>query len=259
MLRKLMKHEFRATGRIMGPLYLVLLVISVCANGSVRILDTSTSRFLNIVSGVILFLLVAGIMAVCIVTLVLMVNRFRTNLLGDEGYVTLTLPASVHQQIWAKILVSVVWGLASLLAVLVSLAIVTFRVQDVADLLRFARYYLSQLTAYYAINGTAFVLEALALFFVSYTAGCLEFYAAMAVGHSFPNHKSLLSVVFFVVFLIALQIVGMTGLLNFPDLHFGGAAAIHAFMGLSIGAAAVVGAVFYWITAVFLKKHLNLE
>ena len=29
MLRKLLKHEFRATGRIMGPLYLVLLATSL--------------------------------------------------------------------------------------------------------------------------------------------------------------------------------------------------------------------------------------
>ena len=27
MLRKLLKHEFRATARIMGPLYLVLLAV----------------------------------------------------------------------------------------------------------------------------------------------------------------------------------------------------------------------------------------
>ena len=41
MLRKLIKHEFRATGRVMLPLFLVLLVTSVGANFSVRgMLDT---------------------------------------------------------------------------------------------------------------------------------------------------------------------------------------------------------------------------
>ena len=41
MLRKLIKHEFRATGRVMLPLFLILLVTSVGANLSVRgMLDT---------------------------------------------------------------------------------------------------------------------------------------------------------------------------------------------------------------------------
>ena len=37
MLRKLLKHEFRATGRIMLPLYLVLLATAVGANVSGQI------------------------------------------------------------------------------------------------------------------------------------------------------------------------------------------------------------------------------
>ena len=36
MLRKLVKHEFRATGRVMLPMYLILLVTAVGANISGR-------------------------------------------------------------------------------------------------------------------------------------------------------------------------------------------------------------------------------
>ena len=36
MLRKLLKHEFRATGRIMLPLYLVVILTAVFANFSIR-------------------------------------------------------------------------------------------------------------------------------------------------------------------------------------------------------------------------------
>ena len=36
MLRKLLKHEFRATGRIMLPLFGILLLVSVGANFSSR-------------------------------------------------------------------------------------------------------------------------------------------------------------------------------------------------------------------------------
>ena len=54
------------------------------------------------------------------------------------------------------------------------------------------------------------------------------FYAAMAVGHSFAKHKTLLSVVFFFAFFIALQFLGLTSAFSFDGFSFGGAPAVHA-------------------------------
>jgi len=260
MLSKLLKHEFRATARVMGPLYLVLLVLSLCANGSIRLLDNRTSAFLNIMGGLVLFLYGACIAAVCIITLVLMINRFRTNLLGDEGYVMFTLPASVHQQVWAKLIVSVVWFAASAVAVCLAALIAVFHVEYVAHMVVWAQQILQNITAYYAVNGTMMILETIVLCAVSAATCCLMFYAAMAIGHSFANHKTLLSVAFYVLFLVVLQVCGLTSAFNCNfDLHIAGAAAIHAFMGMSIAASAVTGAIFYVITTQMLKKHLNLE
>ena len=46
MLRKLLKHEFRATARIMLPLYLVLLVTAVGANITTQGLSNSSYQIL---------------------------------------------------------------------------------------------------------------------------------------------------------------------------------------------------------------------
>ena len=40
MQTKLLKHEFRATARIMGPLYLVLLAVALGFNFSARLMDS---------------------------------------------------------------------------------------------------------------------------------------------------------------------------------------------------------------------------
>ena len=109
MLRKLMKHEFRATGRVMGPLFGLLLIAAIAARFSVGVLLESSARFLNLLGGLFTTAFVIAIVGVCVMSLVLMINRFRTNLLGDEGYIMFTLPASVHQQIWSKLIVSTVW------------------------------------------------------------------------------------------------------------------------------------------------------
>lgn len=270
MLGKLMKHEFRATGRVMGPLYLTLLLLAAGANGSVRLLSSTRNRFLTAMGGVELFAFGLVIVALCVMTLVVMINRFRTNLLGDEGYVTLTLPASVHEQVWAKLIVSTVWAFVSVAAICLAAMIAMFRVAYVNSFVESIRSIMRQMTSYYALNGTAFVLELLALFIVGCFCCCLEFYAAMSVGHSFANHKTLLSVVFFFLFQIVMQVIGTWGLFTtgssgwienlFDRLSpVNGVAAIHALMGFSILATAIIAAVYYFLTTYMLSRHLNLE
>ena len=48
MLGKLLKHEFRATGRTMLPVLGVLTLLVLLANISVRLLDTNSAGFLAV-------------------------------------------------------------------------------------------------------------------------------------------------------------------------------------------------------------------
>lgn len=263
MLGKLLKHEFRATGRIMGPLYLVLLLLAAGANPSVRVLESSASGWLQVLSGLILVAFGIAVAGVCVMSVVLMVNRFRSNLLSDEGYVMFSLPVSVHELIWSKIIVSTLWFAATALSVILCGVIVAFRVNYVADFIAVLRELIQKFTAYYAINGAVFLLEAVTLLFLSGASLCLLFYAAMAVGHSFPNRKTLLSVVFFFVFQFAAQTVGTIAAFALAGFRFDWnpepMQAIHAGMGIGIACALLYGAVFYCVTAYMLKNRLNLE
>lgn len=263
MLKRLLKHEFRATGRIMLPMYLTVLVLSVLANLSVRVLDTSQSTFPRILGGIFLFLFFACIFVVSVMAIVLMVRRFRTNLMSDEGYIMFTLPVSVHQHVWSKIIVSSVWLIVTGLADLLAVALVAFRVGYMTDLAWRLREIFSQISAYYAWNGAAFAVELLVLVFVACAVLCLEFYAAIAVGHSFDRHKILLSVVFFVVFQVIAQILGVAGLMSWSNLDMfwsvhSGMAAVHGAFWVAIGGALVYGTIYYIITVLMLKKRLNL-
>ncbi|MGI5971124.1 MAG: hypothetical protein ACOX7P_05295 [Oscillospiraceae bacterium] len=263
MLVKLLKHEFRSTGRIMWPLYLVLLALSFFTNLSVRQLEDAESKILNILGGIVIAAFSVALVAVCVMSVVLMVYRFRTNLMNAEGYLMFTLPVSVHQLIWSKIIVSVVWFAVSALAVILSGMIAVFRVEYISDFLSLINLLFVQMTAYYAINGAALLAEALVFLFFICAAVCLHFYASIAVGHSFTSHKRLLSVAFFFVFMFAVQLIisvvaaGLDGLNVSWNLK--PVAAVYAAMGLGIVCALVYGAAFYAITAFTLKKRLNLE
>ena len=265
MLRKLMKHEFRATGRVMGPLFGLLLIAALAARFSVGVLLESDARFLNLLGGLFTTAFVIAIVGVCVMSLVLMINRFRTNLLGDEGYIMFTLPASVHQQIWSKLIVSAVWFIATGLAVVAAGFILVAQQGFWLEIRRGFAEIFRHLTAYYAFNGTAFLLELLALIFVGCCVLCLEFYAAMAIGHSFANHKVLYSVLSFLGLQFVMQLlsggilVGTNYDLLAVSLPSDGVLAMHSVMLTVIASTAVFGAVYYVITTMFLKKRLNLE
>lgn len=276
MLRKLMKHEFRATGRIMLPLFLIVLVTAIGANFSTRGLLETDNWFLNMLGGLLVVAFVVAIMAVCIMSMVVMVQRFYKNLLQDEGYVMMTLPVSAHQQVWSKLIVSAVWFAATFLVVCLAGCVMAFDVGLVRDLFDGIRALFRQLTAYYAFNGAAFILELLVLCFVSCCCGCLQFYAALAVGHSRPTHKLAWSALFYFAFQFAMQLItgvamgvfGELGLFDWfadwasnlvMDGRINGMAATHLIMGGMIVVCAVYGVIYYFVTTYFLKKHLNLE
>ena len=107
MLSKLIKHELRASRRIMLPFLGAVLALSVLAGISTTAMEHQVDySWLNVVYGLIIFAFVMGVMAVCVVAVVMMIQRFYKNLLGDEGYVSFTLPATVDEHIFAKLISS---------------------------------------------------------------------------------------------------------------------------------------------------------
>ena len=113
-----------------------------------------------------------------------------------------------------------------------------------------------------------YVIEGVVLLFVYSCSVCLHFYAAMAIGHSFNDHKGLLSVVSFFVLsaamtmlaVVSASITGNSGLFdlvgNIDTLDI--SAATHVMMLIFIAIEMVKAALYYIPTTLCLKKWLNL-
>ena len=270
MLRKLLKHEFRATGRVMLPLYLILLATAVGANFSTRGLLETDFQILDILGGLLVVAFAVAIIAVCVMSMVVMVQRFYKNLLQDEGYVMMTLPVSTHQHIWSKLIVSAVWFALTILIVCLACLIMAADVTVIGEIVSGCQDLFRHVTAYYAINGTAIVAEFLVMCFVGCCAMCLQFYAALAIGHSRPNHKMAWSVLWFFLMQFVMQFLGGMGIMLLDESWFhhlllgwtdniSGMASVHLGMVTVILGEVIYGAVFYILTTWFLKKRLNLE
>ena len=107
MLSKLIKHEFRATSRIMWPVFLGMLALTALMRFSQLLLNGGHIPWLLQLIGVLLVIgFVMGLGALGLAPLVLSAVRWRDHVLKDEGYLTLTLPVSVHELLASKLIVS---------------------------------------------------------------------------------------------------------------------------------------------------------
>ena len=275
MLGKLLKHEFRATGRTMLPVYGAVVLLAVLANVSIRVMDHSVHFLLTVFCGLIVTAFVIGIIAAAIMTLVMMVKRFYSNFLKDEGYLMHTLPVSVHELVWSKMIVSIVWFAATFVVIwLVILLTVMF--QTGTNLAQLFAGFPSWAEIRAAIEqvglrmGDLWMigLEALLGVIVSALFTCLHFYAAMSLGHMFSKDKILLSIVFFVGISIVLSMAttgyGSARVIAFENsdvtpenvqeaLRFG-----KAIIGEMLAVGLVQSAVLYVAAVLGLKKGLNL-
>lgn len=133
MYLKLLRLEAKLTSRIFLPLMGAVMALSGLAMAAVQLagpdaliitggpLDTGSAphnRLVSTLCGLLAlgaFLSMVGLM---ITAVVVTIQRFYKNLLGDEGYLMFALPATPAQHLAAKLTVSVGWTFASLVLVL---------------------------------------------------------------------------------------------------------------------------------------------
>lgn len=271
MLGKLIKHEFRATGRILLPVYLVMLLTAALVRGFQVLTEQTAGEFMRALAVLSVLLFSAAVFGGSILAFVLMIYRFYKNLMTDEGYLMFTLPVTTGQLIWSKMIVSAVWLLATAAMDVLSMFISVFDSAAWRDIFQLPGLLWQQLREY-AGNLGLIPAELVVLVLLAALVCFLKFYAAIALGHSFTNRKMLLSVAFFAAFSVVEQIAASAGLIAFasvgiPRSWLHGAvgtmdyyaASAQLALGGAILAVVLYGAVYYAVTYLSLKKRLNLQ
>ena len=126
MLNKLLKHEFIATGRIMGIVYAVVVLIMGYVLGSYFINRDEASV------GQMLGISVLMIISMCmfVLTVVVMVTNFQKSLYGDQGYLSFTLPVKSVSLLTSKVITSTVWFIAAFACFMGTMALTFFVVKE---------------------------------------------------------------------------------------------------------------------------------
>lgn len=274
MLGKLIKHEFKATAKLLLPLLAAVLALMGGFQVIFLVVKLLTGRNDSHPLVAVLFALFAvlaafALLAMLAVIVIVAVQRFYKNLLGDEGYLMFTLPATPGQQIFSKLLVSLVWSLMGIVVVILGGVLFVWNLPEIANAPAI-------LASFRSETGMSIWLAALllALFMVlAFSNTYLHFYLCMAIGGQWPQNRLLASAAAYLILNTLLQFVMMFGMItaalafHFADMSFfrgfqslaeqSPALFIYSMLGIGAGLMIFLDVIYYLTTRWLLSRNLR--
>ncbi|MDE7219623.1 MAG: hypothetical protein K2O45_08395 [Oscillospiraceae bacterium] len=264
MFGKLLKYDFRSMFKQFAFIWPAALALALVNRFTLSGLD-STSTVGETTAGIAMLVYVAILIAMFIIAVIFVIQRFYKGLLGDEGYLMHTLPVKPWQLVGSKLLCAVTTTVINVLIAILSIfLIIPWGMEEFRDIFRGLQYVFSHWNIQ-ATHGIIFVAELILFSLVSFATGYLQLYLAMSIGHLFNKNRVAFSVIAF----IALNaIMGTLGNIILPPLGdlmepafrgMSGITAAHTGIWLLIAGSLILSAVFFAGTEFILRRKLNLE
>ncbi|MDO4475422.1 MAG: hypothetical protein Q4B59_01385 [Lachnospiraceae bacterium] len=264
MLRKLLKYEVKAMGRVMLPLYLAMLLIAAVVGITSRMrVNSALLSVLNKITVISAVVLVICVVTCGIAIVVLSIQRYYKNLLGTEGHLMFTLPATTFSLIASKAISTMLWIVAGgVVGVLAGFEIIAIH-GDLAGFLEAFGADLQSLLDMMNLHDTmGYVAIALSLI-VGVLGSLCKVYAAISIGHQANNHRVAFSVAAYIGIGIAemtlswltMKVGVLQNVVNAMHNSLGSTGVYWGSLGL-----AVIQALFYgFISWILIDRRLNLE
>ncbi len=282
MLKKLLKHEYKATSRFFLPTYgcfvLLLLVqrLSLLWASSMSKNQSFAGDLARIVMNLFSTASVLALIALLICPMVYGIVRFYKNLLTDEGYLSFTLPVTAGQHLVSKLLVLLTWQVLTFLVaagsgVLYFLSIHAPGVREMFSDIGFVLRTILEVKGWGLLAVVLLVLEV----FSQLTENIMRLYNAMSIGQCSSGHKLLGSVAVYIaqnmLLGLLLQVPVTVYLLSagsdpFASLVLNDPASLPVkscqvmclFLAGAMAVNLVLSTVYFFISRHFLTKKLNL-
>ena len=119
MLGKVMKHEMKATWKVLFPLAMVLVGVTLIGMlmMKMQVFETDIGALVGLA---MLLLYIIGLIALSVTAFIFLLVRFYHSMYGAEGYLSHTLPVTTFSLINGKLLVAVFWHAITSILVYVS-------------------------------------------------------------------------------------------------------------------------------------------
>ncbi|MDR0886045.1 MAG: hypothetical protein LBN22_06775 [Clostridiales Family XIII bacterium] len=282
MLGRLIKHELKSTSRLFLILYPALLVIALFMTFVNPFFENLSDSYAagtaiySFVTGMMGFLYGLLIVAIVVITMITIIMRFYKNVLGDEGYLMMTLPVTEDAHIVAKLIAALIWSIASSIVILIS---ILFLISSSFDLSIFRQMREALVEASQAGVNVPFELFLVFAFILfGFISNVLIFYTAMAIGPNLTKNRLLGSFLAYIIIYIVTQILSTIGVViwylagsvegvmvainNSYDAYSSVTSGLTMMNGVlitSLVTMLICCAAAYLITRYFLKHKLNLS
>lgn len=258
---KLLKYEWKACARICLPTYGAIILLAFCNRilNTVNAFDTDRLAIFDFLRMIAVAAYAGVIMLAFGVTVVILIQRFYKNLLGDEGYLMLTLPVTISQHIASKALVALVMCILSGITTLLSVFILNSHIDD-----------FNIVTFWGEETNFLHILELFFFGMLCILCAILFAYFCISLGHLAKKHRIVMAIVWYFVLSNAAQII-MVMFLSSPigDMFFEGldniinplppVAQIHIMLLSFCAIVAAVSAALFFGIRYILTNRLNLE
>lgn len=193
MLFKLLKYDFRAMWKQFSLVWGAALALAL-VNRFVLFRDTDNAILSK--DGLFMFAFVAVIVAMFVIAVMFVINRFSKGLLGNEGYLMHTLPVRPWQLVASKLICGVVtWAGCGVVAFLSPVFMLPLNLPDLFQFPLWRDIFqgiikhpdVLALMAEFCLVILAFIVLLIA-----------SMYLAMSIGHLSPRHRRLISVAAFI-------------------------------------------------------------
>ena len=282
MLGKLIKNEFKAVNRLMIPLHLGLIAVTIIGrfylqftvfNNPGRAVVMSDNIWFGLLNATLIVFYILALFAAALITgIYLEIIRFRKNLFTDEGYLMHTLPVTASAHIWSKLIVCLVWVIVDVILVVLSVFGLFVNMDILRALPEGLSLMFSSFPEAFGVSAGLGIPLYLLLILVDSVSGILVIYMCIAVGHSFNTHKILSSVGIYVGVTMINSILSMifsaiTGMVSYTSMSLtvaaestvNGPAYFWLSWIFSLLLSLATGVISYLLANYFMTKKLNLE
>lgn len=257
MLAKLMKHEFKATSRLLVPLYLILLGISIVNHFTFQL--QPEQEVLGFIIGLLFMAQMAFIMVILAVTVIFMITRFYKNFLSSQGYLMFTLPVKTHQLVLSKLIITLFWIIVYAVGAAISWFVVVGSINDIS-LITFITETVTGiftgLNTTFGLNWITIFVEIILLAILYLVGHILLVYLSIAVGQLYSKHKIIASFVSYAIFYTIVQIIMFAGMIV---LSYNPTDSITLTLAAIILLASIGSTILYMTTNYIFKTRLNLQ
>lgn len=262
MLGKLLKHEMIALSRYLLPLHIIFLIASVIGHFTISLHIGSYPKY---VTALVIFAYFVLFIAISLTTFILVAMRFYKNLFTDEGYLTLTLPATAGQHLASKSLAAILWFMLDFAVIIIAAFILCASPELIKAVPQLQKVFVDET----GFRPNEFLLMMGGMYFIELLVAPSYIYISVTIGQLFSSHRVLGAVISYFLLcglfqLLSLVLLAVSGympyLFNMPQIKgmvYRDYMEFTIFSSLTIGN--IIGVLCYIGSYYIMKRKINLN